>query len=591
VPKKRSKHHLNAIQPGYQLHWYEIRDILGQGGFGITYLAYDRNLAHEVAIKEYLPVDLAARAADGSAMPISHDHVERYRWGLERFIEEARTIGQFKHPNIVRVRNVFEANNTAYMVMDYELGESLQEILSRRKILDEADIGTVLYPIIDGMKLVHAHGFIHRDVKPANIFIRVDGDPVLLDFGSARQALEQSRANLTSLFSKGYAPIEQYNTQEEQGPWTDIYAVGATMYRAIAGVPPADAIDRSSAISIAGHDTYVPALEVGLGRYSTSLLEAIDYAMRFRRQDRPQSISEWQQVLSGRSSAAAQHLESTGAHPIAPATPAAVEKPPTTTPMNRPPSAAPEPGAMSGSQMQALLTRAEQGDADSQFAVAFMYAKGIEAERDDASALEWFHEAAAQGHTQAQFNLGVMYSRGRGVEQNYAEALTWYLMAAEQGDSAAQATVASMYMKGIGTTADTKAAFDWSMRAAKRGHLNSMFNLGEMYLHGHGVDQNPAEAFRWYRKAADKGHIGAQINVGFMYGKGQGVERNDTEAYHWYRRAAESGNPNAQYNLGVIYSKGRGISRNVEEARKWYQRAADQGNANAGRALAKLDTA
>jgi TPR repeat protein len=583
VAKKRSKHHLNAIQPGYQLHWYEIRDILGQGGFGITYLAYDRNLAHEVAVKEYLPVDLAARAVDGSAMPISHDHVERYRWGLERFIEEARTIGQFKHPNIVRVRNVFEANNTAYMVMDYELGETLQDILSRRKILDEPDISTVLNPIVDGMKLVHAHGFIHRDIKPANIFIRVDGDPVLLDFGSARQALEQSRANLTSLFSKGYAPIEQYNTQEEQGPWTDIYALGATMYRAIAGVPPADAIDRSSAISIAGHDTYVSAVEVGKDRYSTALLEAIDYAMRFRRQDRPQSITEWQQVLSGRSTAAAQHLESTGEHqiPLPSSDHGSV-----TTPLNHQPPASPSP-----SPLKDALAKAEQGDPEAQFAVAFMYAKGIETERDDARAAEWFHEAAAQGHAQAQFNLGVMYSRGRGMDQDYSEALTWYLMAAEQGDSTAQATVASMYMKGIGTPADTKAAFDWSMRAARRGHLNSMFNLGEMYLHGLGVDQNLPEAFRWYRKAAEKGHIGAQINVGFMYGKGQGVERNDTEAYHWYRRAAESGNPNAQYNLGVIYSKGRGISRNVEEARKWYQRAADQGDPNAGRALAKLGAA
>ncbi|HEY7841432.1 MAG TPA: serine/threonine-protein kinase [Gammaproteobacteria bacterium] len=580
MAKKRSKHHLNAIQPGYQLHWYEIRDILGQGGFGITYLAYDRNLAHEVAIKEYLPVDLSTRGVDGSAMPISHDHVERYRWGLERFIDEARTIGQFKHPNIVRVRNVFEANNTAYMVMDYELGESLQDILSRRKILDEADIGTVLNPIVDGMKLVHAHGFIHRDIKPANIFIRVDGDPVLLDFGSARQALEQSRANLTSLFSKGYAPIEQYNTQEEQGPWTDIYALGATMYRAIAGVPPADAIDRSSAISIAGHDTYVSAMEVGKDRYSTALLEAIDYAMRFRRHDRPQSITEWQQVLSGRSTAAAQHLESTGEHPI----PAMrTERGPATEPLGQP--------APASSPLQDQLKKAEQGDAEAQFAVAFMYAKGIETDRDDAKAAEWFHEAAAQGHVQAQFNLGVIYSRGRGTEQDYSEALTWYLMAAEQGDSTAQATVASMYMKGIGTPADSKAAFDWSMRAARRGHLNSMFNLGEMYLHGLGVEQNLPEAFRWYRKAAEKGHIGAQINVGFMYGKGQGVERNDTEAYHWYRRAAESGNPNAQYNLGVIYSKGRGISRNVEEARKWYQRAADQGDPNAGRALAKLSAA
>ena len=173
MSKKRKKdRHFNAIPSGFELHWYEIRELLGRGGFGITYLAYDKNLAHEVAIKEYMPAELAARATDHSVVPISSELEERYRWGLDNFIDEARTLGQFKHPNIVRVRNVFEMNNTAYMVMDYELGESLQDILSRRKILDEADIRTVIIPIIEGMKQVHAHGFIHRDIRCCWISVR-----------------------------------------------------------------------------------------------------------------------------------------------------------------------------------------------------------------------------------------------------------------------------------------------------------------------------------------------------------------------------------------------------------------------------------
>lgn len=580
VAKKRSKTHLNAIQPGYELLWYEIREILGQGGFGITYLTIDRNLAHEVAIKEYMPVDLATRAVDGSVRALSPEHEERYRWGQERFIEEARTIGQFKHPNIVRVRNVFEANNTAYMVMDYELGESLQEILSRRKVLDEADIETVMFPIIDGTKLVHAHGFIHRDIKPANIFIRVNGDPVLLDFGSARQALEQSRASLTSLFSKGYAPIEQYNTQEEQGPWTDIYALGATMYRAIAGVPPADAIDRSSAISIAGRDTYVSAVEVGAGRYSGPLLKAVDYAMQFRRQERPQTISEWQAVLNPRTPATNPSATQGVSAPQPAETAAAVRS---VQPDARPTSDA----ELFAQQME----KAGAGDPDAQSTIAYFYAKGIHVEKDEAEAVKWYRKAAELGHVSSQFNLGLIYAKGRGVQPDPAEALKWYGLAAEGGDATAQATIANMYLNGNGAPKDLNAAFDWSMRAAKRGHHASMFNLGEMYSQGLGVQQNLNEAFRWYKKAADKGHVNAQINVGFMYGKGQGVDRDDTEAYHWYRLAAESGNSNAQYNLGVIYAKGRGIPRNLNEARKWYGRAADQGDENAERALARLEKA
>lgn len=548
---------LNALRPGYPLHWYEIKDILGQGGFGITYLAEDRNLAHEVAIKEYMPIDLAVRTDHDSVHSISADHEEKYRWGLKNFIDEARTLGQFKHPNIVRVRNVFEANNTAYMVMDYELGETLQEILNRRKILEEPDIRTTIFPIIDGMKMIHAHGFIHRDIKPANIFIRVDGEPVLLDFGSARQAMEGSRESLTSIFSKGYAPIEQYNSlDDDQGPWTDIYALGATMYRAISGIPPCDAIDRSSAISITSRDTYVSAMEIGKGNYSDSLLKAIDSAMQFKRQDRPQSISEWQTILikPGPAEVKTDNQEKTEIQ----------------------------------DSLSLHLRKAEKGDMYAQATLAFIYAKGEDTEKNEQEAAKWYQKAAEQGHLNAQFNLGVIYAKGRGVEQDYNKAFMWYQKAAEQGDVTAQATVAMMYLKGIGTNRNYTAAFNMYHSAAEKGHLNSMFNLGDMYAKGIGTSSDHRQAFKWYREAAEKGHINAQMNLGYMFGKGYGITRNDTEAYHWYRRAAESGHPNAQYNLGVIYSKGRGVARNVQEAKIWYKKAADQGDENAIKALARM---
>ncbi len=552
--------HLNALKPGFELHWYGFREILGQGGFGITYIAYDRNLAHEVAIKEYMPVDLATRAPDDSVMPISPDYQERYEWGLERFIDEARTLAQFEHPNIVRVRNVFKKNNTAYMVMDYELGESLQEILSRRKVLEEDDIETVMYPIIDGLKLVHAHGFIHRDIKPANIFIRVDGEPVLLDFGSARQAVEQGKNSMTSIFSKGYAPIEQYNTNEdEQGPWTDIYALGATMFRTISGIPPTDAIDRSTAISITSRDSYVSATEIGEGKYSEPLLKAIDHAMAFKRDDRPQTISEWLSEFSKRQTVTQE--------PAISATPVQQKNKNT---------------------VEELLASAEFGDIDAQASLGFMYAKGVEVVQDPILAMKWYEMAADQGHVTSQFNLGVIYAKGRGVEQNFDKAFEWYSKAAEAGDERTQVALSSMYSKGVGTEKDERLAYKWCLRAAKRGHLNSMYHLGEMYQKGNGVNQDSNEAYKWLKKAADQNHIKAQMVLGFMYGKGEGVERDDIEAYHWYRKAAEAGNRNAQYNLGVIYSKGRGINPNIIEAKKWYKKSADQGNEYAEKALQRL---
>ncbi len=548
-----SKRHLNALKKGQKLHWYEIHDILGQGGFGITYLAQDLNLEHEVAIKEYLPVDLAIRTKHGTVSPVSEEHHDRYYWGLERFLEEARTLGQFKHPNIVRVRNVFEANNTAYMVMEYELGESFQEILNRRKTISESDIKTIIFPIVDGMKIVHAAGFIHRDIKPANVFLRVDGDPVLLDFGSARQSLEQDNQSLTSIFSRGYAPIEQYHSSEEnQGPWTDIYALGATMYRSVAGVPPADAVDRSAAIAQIERDTYVPITEIGEGEYSADFLQAIDHAMQFRQQDRPQTISEWIATFDRRNSSSREDNEA----------------------------------------YKTILTEqvnaAESGDTSAQSKLAFMYAKGIHTEKDEAAAIKWFKEAAKNNHLNAQYNLGLMYAKGKGVEQNYQEALKWYLLAAGQGDVISQYTLGMMYSKGVGTNKDNQRAYQWFLKAAEQGSTNAQYKVAECLNKGKGCEVDHSGAYEWYQKASSSGHTLAQMKLAYMYGKGQGVQRNDTEAFHWFRKAAEQGHPKAQYNLGVIYAKGRGISKDMDQAKKWYELAAAQGDEHAEQALLRL---
>ncbi len=290
-----AKAHRNSLKPDYKLHWYRVKTILGQGGFGITYLAHDFNLDEDVAIKEYLPIEMAVRENDYSVHPVSENHSKNYNWGLTRFIEEARTLSKFKHPNIVRVRNVFEDNNTAYMVMEYERGQSLGDILKTRKTLEEAELLKILIPIIGGLELVHKAGFIHRDIKPDNIFIREDQSPVLLDFGSARQALGGVTKTLTSLVSPGYAPFEQYYSKsDEQGPWTDIYGLAATMYRAIVGRAPQDAVDRSKAILQTNRDVFVLLQEIAKGQYSERFLRAIDHGLNFKQAERPQTVAEWQ---------------------------------------------------------------------------------------------------------------------------------------------------------------------------------------------------------------------------------------------------------------------------------------------------------
>ncbi len=290
----------NALPDGYKLHWYEIHAILGRGGFGITYLALDTNLNHEVAIKEFLPTDLAMRATDSSIHPISDDHTDTFGWGLNRFITEAQTLAQFRHPNIVLVHSVFEANGTAYMVMEYEKGESLDEAYKLHRLTTEEDLLGLLFPLMNGLQRIHETGFVHRDIKPKNIYLRDDGRPVLLDFGSARQALGVETRTLTTLVSPGYAPFEQYNATREsdkQGPWTDIYALGATIYRGMSGKSPVDALARANAKLEGAQDILEPAVELGKNKFSVQFLEAIDLALRFSPEERPQSIDEWQALL------------------------------------------------------------------------------------------------------------------------------------------------------------------------------------------------------------------------------------------------------------------------------------------------------
>ena len=290
--------HRNSLQPGYKLHWYHIIKILGHGGFGITYLAHDANLDQQVAIKEYLPTDLAVRENDISVHPVSEEHRESYEWGLERFISEARTLAKFKHPNIVRVLSVFTENNTAYMIMEYEHGEPMDALLKNRKTSEEKKLKSILMPMLDGLEQVHKEGFIHRDIKPPNIYIRTDGSPVLLDFGSARQSLGIQTKTLTTLVSPGYAPFEQYTSKsDKQGPWTDIYGLGATLYRAVTGIGPIDAMDRSEALLHTNKDVYVSASKIAHDKYSEEFLAAIDHALMFKTDERPQSISEWRSEI------------------------------------------------------------------------------------------------------------------------------------------------------------------------------------------------------------------------------------------------------------------------------------------------------
>ena len=231
------------------------------------------------------------RAPDGNVVAQATGHEAGYKWGLERFLLEARTLAKFSHPHIVRVLRYFEANATAYMVMDYEKGDPLKVVLQHDPQPPEAKLKALIAPLLDGLAAVHATGFLHRDIKPDNIFVRADGRPVLIDFGAARQALGGETRSLTAILTPGYAPLEQYSGEGKQGPWTDLYAMGGVLYRAVVDKNPPDAVTR-----IRG-DSLATGLVTARGKYSEPFLHAIEWAMTLDEKKRPQSVAQWKAAL------------------------------------------------------------------------------------------------------------------------------------------------------------------------------------------------------------------------------------------------------------------------------------------------------
>ncbi|SEH07857.1 serine/threonine protein kinase [Candidatus Venteria ishoeyi] len=302
--------HRSALPSAYLLNDYRILSILGHGGFGITYLAEDTQLQTQVAIKEYLPNELAVRSEGETVQPKSSADTKNYAWGLERFIQEARTLAQFNHPNIIRILRFFKANNTAYFVMEYAQGRSLGEALSMESSVSEVELKLLLPPLLDGLATVHKAGVLHRDIKPANIYLRDrDNSPVLLDFGAARYELGSRSRSVTSVVTPGYAPFEQYQSSAaRQGEWTDIYALGAVLYKAISGRVPVEASERVAALMQEEADPLLPAVECGADLFSKHFLQAIDWALQVRDKQRPQTISEWRTVLLDETSTTAPPL-------------------------------------------------------------------------------------------------------------------------------------------------------------------------------------------------------------------------------------------------------------------------------------------
>ena len=286
---------LSVNQPlptGFQIGQYRIERRLADGGFSIVYLAYNEQ-GLPVAIKEYLPASLALRTGETSEPAVSDEHRSAFDHGLRCFFEEGQNLSRLSHPNVVRVLDFFRANGTVYLVMAFERGRTLQEHIAKHSgTLSENFLRNTFAHLLSGLREVHSQKLLHLDIKPANIYLRSNGEPVLLDFGAARQTLGRETPQVRAMHTPGFAAPEQYGDDERLGPWTDIYAIGATMYACLSATKLPSADERLE------NDNLRAATSEWRGKYSKHLLGLIDNCLALDHMKRPQSVFALQRELT-----------------------------------------------------------------------------------------------------------------------------------------------------------------------------------------------------------------------------------------------------------------------------------------------------
>jgi serine/threonine protein kinase len=488
---------INALPLGIELDGYVFGEVLGRGGFGITYRAEEKLSGRPVAVKEYFPGDIVARLGSSATVrPISNQLEPGFRTGLGKFIEEARILGRLNHPGIVRVLRVFEANDTAYYVMEFEAGVSLAQRVATAP-LDEATLRRLAAPLLDALAAVHAANILHRDIKPSNILVLPDrapngGAPKLIDFGAAKGDLARLTRSTEKIVTPGYSPWEQYHEEGRLGPWSDLYAVGATFYRCVTGVVPPPADRRAKAALDRAADPLVPLARAGGARCSAGLVAAVEAALRLSEAERPQSVAEFRALLDGASY-------------DVPTVDRAIDEP---APRPRP---EPRPrGLVRRSVLAIGLGAAALGGAGAlawrpmqDWLIAREFAAAVEAfaAGDYKTALAGFRRPAETGMAEAQYRLGHILQRGLAGAPDGAAALGWYERATRQNHKAALHEMALMYFYGAGVARDYRAARQLLARAAALEHGDACYHLGIIEEQGLDGAPNDEAALGWYRRA------------------------------------------------------------------------------------------
>lgn len=497
---------MQHLQPNTTLQGgkYKIERVLGQGGFGITYLATDVALDRKVAIKEFFPKDYCDRNGSTSHITIGMESAAEFVQKLKaKFLKEVRNIAKLDHPGIIRIHAAFEENNTAYYVMDYIEGENLAEMVQRNGSLPEQRAVSYIEKVGEALQYIHARHINHLDIKPANIMVRREDDrPILIDFGLSKQYDTEGQQTSTTPtgISHGYAPMEQYNDGgvKEFSPQTDIYSLAATLYFLLSGVTPPQAtklVDEELTFPQSIPANLIAAISKGMATARKQRYDAVDkFLAEITTSEEEDTIIEFVQ-------------------------PQLIKQTQSVIPTLSAPSKRRKHFQIMGIAVIAIIVMAllYKSIPSIIYNIGNRYCFGIGgANKEPSKAAKCYRIAAECGNTKAQEMLGFCYEHGYGINKNYTKAIKWYQISIKQGNADAIDDL-----------------------------ITAQIKLGNCYYFGDGVNKDYNEAVKWYRKAAEQGNAQAQFCLGTCYYDGTGVKQDSNEAIKWLQKAAAQGNTKA----------------------------------------------